>query len=319
MRLILRALMVMGILLFATVVGVAVTPKVARAGLADGGAGSGTISVGVGDGGATPGSPGGGTGSTGGKGGTGTGGAPVRNPWTCTYLKLVLNDIGGFAPGGPTPGSWYSVTCNNSTTGASWTQTEWIADQAPTSAPPVDPHALALEALKSLRLPAPTAHFDPAVTSVVNLPTWLWIDNDIWHPQSVTATAGAVSATAVATPVSVTWSMGDGGVVTCAGPGLPFVATEAQGGPGSACTYTYSESSAGQPSPDGNPDDGAFNVQATVAWSVSWSARGAVGGGSLPGLFSSTPYRLRVEQIESINSEDSAIFGIGRITRSISS
>ncbi len=247
------------------------------------------------------------------------GGAPGPDPWTCTYLKLVLNDVGGFAPGGPTPGSWYSVTCTNRTTGASWTQTEWIADQAPASAPPVDPHALALEALKSLRLPAPTGHFDPAGTSVVNLPTWLWIDNDIWHTQSVTATAGSVSATAVATPVSVTWSMGDGDVVTCGGPGLPFVASEAPGGPGSPCTYTYSESSAGQPSPDGNPDDGAFSVQATVAWSVSWSAQGAVGGGALPSLYTSTSYRLRVEQIESINSEDSVTFGVGSITRSINS
>jgi hypothetical protein len=315
MRLILRVLMALGILLFATLVGATVTPKVARAGVALGGAGSGTISVGVGDGGTSPGSPGGATGG----GGTGAGGAPAPDPWSCTYLKLVLNDVGGFAPGGPTPGSWYSVTCINSTTGASWTQTEWIADQAPAPAPPVDPHALALEALKSLRLPVPTVHFDPEGTSVVNLPTWLWIDNDIWHTQSVTATAGAVSATAVATPVSVTWSMGNGGVVTCGGPGLPFVASEAQGGPGSPCTYTYRESSAGQPSPDGNPDDGAFDVQATVAWSVSWSAQGAFGGGALPGLYTSTSDRLRVEQIESINSEDSAVRGPGSMTRPTSS
>jgi hypothetical protein len=319
MRLMLRVLMALGILLFATLVGAAVAPKVARAGVAVGGEGSGTIGVGVGDGGATPGSPGGVTGATGGNGGTGAGGAPAPDPWSCTYLKLELNDVGGFAPGGPTPGSWYSVTCINSTTGVSWTQTEWIADQAPAAPPQVDPHALALEALKSLRLPAPTVHFDPAGTSVVNLPTWLWIDNDIWRTQSVTATAGTVSATAVATPVSVTWSMGDGGVVTCGGPGLPFVASEAQGGPGSPCTYTYSESSAGQPSPDGNPDDGAFSVQATVAWSVSWSAQGAVGGGALPSLYTSASYRLRVEQIESINSEDSSILGAGSITRSISS
>jgi hypothetical protein len=316
MQLIPRVLMTLGILLFATLIGAMVAPQAARAGLAIGGAGSGTISVGVGDGGTSPGSPGGGTGGT---GGSGVGGAPAPNPWTCTYLKLELNDIGGFAPGGPTPGSWYSVTCINRTTGASWTQTEWIADQAPASAPPVDPHALALEALKSLRLPAPTGHFYPAGTAVVNLATWLWIDNDIWQSQSVTATAGAVSASVVATPVSVTWSMGDGGAVTCAGPGLPPAAIEAQGGSDPACSYTYLESSAGQPSSDGNPDDGAFSVQATVAWMVSWSAQGAAGGGSLPSLFTSTAYRLRVEQIESINTEDSAGSGIGPAAGSISS
>jgi hypothetical protein len=315
MRLTPRVLMALGVLLFATLVGAAVAPKVAQAGLATGGAGDGAISVGVGDAGITPGSPS----SGGGAGGAGAGGTSGRDPWTCTYLKLVLNDLGGFAPGGPTPGSWYSVTCINTSTGANWTQTEWMADQARPSAPPVDPHALALEALNSLRLPAPSGHFDPAGTSVVNLPTWLWIDSGIWHPQSVTATAGSVSATAVAIPVSVTWSMGDGGVITCGGPGTPFVASEAQGGLGSACTYTYSESSAGQPSSDGNPNDGAFNVQATVTWTVAWSAQGATGGGSLPSLFTSTSYRLRVEQIESINSEDAAIIGSRPITRSISS
>jgi hypothetical protein len=81
MRLMLRVLMVLGVVLSATLVGAAVTPKVARAGLAQGGEGGGSIGVGVGDGGTTPGSP---SSGAGGNTGEGAGGAPARSPWSCT-------------------------------------------------------------------------------------------------------------------------------------------------------------------------------------------------------------------------------------------
>jgi hypothetical protein len=35
---------------------------------------------------------------------------------------------------------------------------------------------------------------------------------------------------------------------------------------------------------------------------VAWSARGDAGGGSLPSLSTSSSMRVRVEQVESINS-----------------
>jgi len=213
-----------------------------------------------------------------------------------------LNDEGGFAAGGPTPGSWYSVTCINQVTGASTTATEWIPDQAAATAPAANPYVLALQAENSLRLPSPTTHFNPAGFSVVNLATWLWIGAGMWHPYAVTATVGTVSATAVATPESVTWVMGDGGDETCGGPGTPFDPA----GPADQstnCLHTYSTSSMGQPSPDANPNDGAYPVVATVQWSVTWSAVGAPGGGALPPLTTSTSTSIRVEQVQSVNSE----------------
>jgi hypothetical protein len=252
-----------------------------------------TITVGASRSGSGGGGPGGATG--------GGGAGQAQSPWLCVDTKLVLNDEGGFAPGGPTPGSWYSVTCINQVTGASTTATEWIPDQVATT-PAVNPYVVALQAENSLRLPSPTTHFDPAGFSVVNLATWLWIGGGIWHPYAVTATVGTVSATAVATPESVTWVMGDGGVETCGGPGAPFDPA----GPANQstnCLHTYSTSSMGQPSPDGNPNDGAYPVIATVQWSVTWSAVGAEGGGALPPLSTSTSTSIRVEQVQSVNSE----------------
>jgi len=269
----------------------------------------GTVTVGVADGGSAP-------GDTGGQSGGGVRGGGVTaeegggggGSWACTYSSLVLNDEGGFAPGGPTPGGWYSVTCINSQTGASTTQTERITAQAPSAAAPssatptVDPRTVALEAEASLQLPAPSLHFNPSGTSVVNLSTWLWVGTSIWHTYSVTASVGSVSATAVAVPRSVTWTLGDGGVVTCAGPGRPFDPFQTVAEQATSCSYTYRTSSVGQPSPNGNPDDASFDVRAVVTWSVSWSAQGAPGQGALPALTTDAVVPVRVEQVESIES-----------------
>ena len=280
----------------------------------------GTISVGASDGGSSPGSSGSGTGP--GRpgtprGGTGGGsGSAAASPWVCTSTSLLLNDEGGFAPGGPTPGGWYSVTCIDRLTGASTTQTEWITSQAtatpstPSPVPTIDPRVLAVQAESSLRLPTPTLRFNPAASSVVNLPTWLWIDPSIWHPFSVTATAGSVSATAVATPQSITWQMGDGGAVVCPGPGRPFDLTVPAEQQTTECDYTFRSSSLGQQSSDGNPDDAAYSVRATVTWAVSWTAQGAPGQGVLPSLTTTGAASVRVVQIESI---DSGVFGLSAL------
>jgi hypothetical protein len=245
-------------------------------------------------------------GEPGGSSGSGSSGDQGPSPWVCVSTLLTLNDEGGFAPGGPTPGSWYSVTCTNESTGASTTQTEWIPDQSPTATatatPAVDPYAVALQAEDSLRLPDPAVHLDPQGTSVVNLPTWLWIDADVWHPYAVTASVGTVSATAVATPISVTWTMGDGGSVSCDGPGTPYDPAVPSSQQSTPCQYAYAVSSFGQPSPDGNPDDDSFAVVASINWSVTWSVAGGVGGGTLPTLSTTSSTPVRVEQVESVDT-----------------
>ncbi len=255
----------------------------------------GSVTVGASTGVSTEGAPGGASSSQ-------ASGGEGANPWVCTSTPLTLNDGPGFAPGGPTPGGWYSVTCTDQETGVSTTATEWIADQSGSATPAVDPHSLALRAENSLRLPAPSPQFNPPSGSVVNFPTWLWIDAATWHSYTVTATVGTVGATAVATPASVSWSMGDGGSVLCHGPGKPFDPNQPADQQSTPCAYVYAVSSAGQPSPDGRAEDDSFTVMVTIDWSVSWFARGASGGGSLPALTTSATTYLRVEQVESVNS-----------------
>ncbi len=135
----------------------------------------------------------------------------------------------------------------------------------------------------------------------MNLPTWLWIDPSIWHPESVSASVGPVTATASATPTSVTWVMGDGGSLTCDGPGTPYDTALPAAAQSTTCSYRYLTSSAGQQSPDGNPNHASFVVSATVHWNVEWTAVGAPGGGALPPLATTTTTTIAVEQIESLD------------------
>ena len=262
------------------------------------GAGGGTVTVGAGSGAGAPGS-GGGTGSDGPTGGTGGG---TGSPWTCTSTYLGLNNEGGFPPGGPLPGAWYSVTCDDRVTSAQVTQTVWITGGAPSSTPAVDPRALALQAENSIALPRPTLGLDPSGTSVVELATWLWVDPGIWHTESVTATAGPVAATAVARPVDVRWTTGDGARIVCPGPGTAYRVDLPASWQSTDCSHVYLRTSAGQPTLDGNPDDATYVVTATVDWAVNWTSTGVAGGGALPTLVTTSAVLLRVAQVESVNT-----------------
>jgi len=287
--------------------GVATVPPVAGADSTGAGAGGGTVTVGAGSGGDTGGTSGsggsGGLGGPGGAPGTGSAGSGAGSPWTCTSTYLTLNNQGGFPPGGPQPGAWYSVTCVDAVTSVQVTQTVWITGPGPAGggSPAVDPRTLALQAENSIDLPQPTIRVDPSGTSVVGLETWFWVDPTIWHDESVTATAGLVSATAVAHPVAVRWTSGDGGDVVCQGPGTAYLTGLPAAWQSTDCGHEYLRTSAGQPTLDGDPDHGTFVVTATVEWAVSWTSTGVAGGGDLPTLLTSGATLLRVVQVESVN------------------
>ena len=279
-------------LLFCAAIGIACPPP-AGAG-AQGSDGGGSVSVGASGGDTAPGSSGSTTG--GGAPGRGTGGS-----WVCTDTALTLNDRSQL-PGGPLPGGWFSVTCVDLATGAMSTVTEWISQASPgAGVSMVDPYMLAMDAERSIQLPNPQIDFSPSGPAVVNLPTWLWVGASLWHSFTVSASAAGVTTTAVAMPRSVSWKMGDGSDIVCNGPGTPYNSSMSEAAQTPTCAYTYQRSSAGQPSPDGDPNDGSYSVTATVEWTVSWSATGAPGGGPLPDLETSSTASLRVEQVESVN------------------
>ncbi|MGY6655379.1 hypothetical protein ACXIZN_24775 [Amycolatopsis sp. TRM77291] len=197
-----------------------------------------------------------------------------------------------FAQAQPPSGAWYVYKCTGpGFADALYRPPVWIADGQPDPAPLPSPAELAAQARSQLRLPTPKIKANPAGDQLVSLPTWMWLDSSSWGDVSATAAVPGVSVTAVARPTSVTWSMGGGGSVTCAGPGSPF---PAGGNPKSAspdCGYTYRSSSAGQRAE-------AFPVSATVNWTVTWSGAGQ--GGTFPNMTTTGNAAFRVAESQGI-------------------
>ncbi|MEW2507905.1 hypothetical protein AB0878_46330 [Amycolatopsis sp. NPDC047767] len=93
--------------------------------------------------------------------------------------------------------------------------------------------------------------------------------------------------TVTATLASISWSMGDGAVVTCSGPGTPFTPDRA-GQTSPTCGHLYTRTAAT-----------GFPIEATSHWNVRWSGAGQSGARTLA-LTSTT--RLAVREIRTLNT-----------------
>lgn len=159
----------------------------------------------------------------------------------------------------------------------------------------VDPAELARQARASIPIAAPGIETSPDADqqTFAQMTTWLWIDGSWWKSYSATASAGSVSATVMARPVSASWSTGDGGNVTCDGPGVEW--RRGLDDDDTYCSHVYRQSSAGR-------DSDAFPLTVTVSFEVSWSSN--VGsGGTLEGLERSSSRSLRVGEIQAVETE----------------
>jgi hypothetical protein len=164
------------------------------------------------------------------------------------------------------------------------TGVEWFATGQVPGTPPPDPAVVGAQAASELRLSSPSLVLSPSNSGYVNLAEWLWID-----------------PSATATPAHVTWSTGDGSTLTCNGPGTVYNTAFPADAQSTGCSHTYTQTSAGQPSPDANPNDAAFPVTATVTWTVAWAGPDG-SAGALPSLTTEGTSSLKVAQIESVNN-----------------
>lgn len=208
------------------------------------------------------------------------------NVWIEDDDTFAVYDTEGGVQQHSTTGRWLSQTCRDAASGA---VTGRIVPEDG-----IDPETVAQQALRSVDIPGPTIRTSPVTDRglYVRVPTWLWIDPGWWRPYTATATAGTVTATVEARPVRVVWESGDGGAVTCDGPGQPW----APGLPEDAigCTYAYSSSSDVQP-------DGRFRLRATVELEVGWSANTGASG-SLGPITRSAEELVQVGEIQAIET-----------------
>jgi hypothetical protein len=158
----------------------------------------------------------------------------------------------------------------------------------------VDPGQLALDAVSSVRIEAPVIRTSPAETGrlYVRVPTWLWVEQQWWQGYEATASAGRVTSTVRAVPVSVSWSPGDGTTVDCSGPGTawrPGMAEDA-----TSCSHTYTSSSAGRPGR-------TFDLSASVVLDVTWTSN--VGeSGTLDPISRSASRSVEVGEIQAVGT-----------------
>jgi hypothetical protein len=216
----------------------------------------------------------------------------------CTYQKAnVPGDPSSELvnpPPPPTPGaqgSWYFYDCtatgNMLATGVMW---------VPANQPAVAPAVLAQEAYKWLPAPPPGIQTSPAATfdQVANVPTWLWVEPATWGVRRATASVPNESATVTATPVMVTWTMGDGSQVVCRGPGTAYTGGD-PARPSPDCGHTYQQSSAREPGL-------RYPVTATTTWRITWVATGvAAASGTFAPLQRTSTTALRVAEAQTVN------------------
>src|SRR5574341_888552 len=226
------------------------------------------------------------------------GGADTPGARTCSYspnTELNVGLDGGGARGGlvqkAAVGTFFDFTCSDGDAGLIF------VPDGPPARTRVYVGSLVQQAYRYLPLPAPQIGVNPpaARDQIVNLPSWLWIAPETWGVRSATASVPGLSATATATPGSVTWSMGDGHQVVCHAPGTPYRPGDPPGAASPDCGYTYRSSSAGQPGE-------RYQVSATTRWRITWTSTGVINtSGTLPDLLRTSSIGLRVAEVETIN------------------
>jgi hypothetical protein len=183
---------------------------------------------------------------------------------------------------------WWSVTC--------WRDGEVAHSHeiAVEVTPPVPPETMRDIAAARLVPPVPVPETSPPLAreAFVRVPTWLWLDAGYWVPLESSETRGLTTVTVRATPTHARWVMGDGGGVTCEGPGVSWVSGLAEDG--TDCSYTYLHSSYDEP-------DGSFGASVTVTWEFEWWINDAYRGvfGSVD---PSTSFAVSVAEIQAIET-----------------
>ncbi|MFC3992650.1 PKD domain-containing protein [Actinoplanes siamensis] len=192
----------------------------------------------------------------------------------------LIGNLGGQPDG---EGGWYQQVCygpdGQANTG--FGGPVWIAGAAPV----VSPEVLARQARSKLELPEVVIELNPPGDQLRYLPVWMALDRRSWTTESATASVPGVSVTATARPVKVTWSMGDGSDVTCAGPGTPWTPGIDPEKPSPDCGHTYRA-------------PGVFTVTATVEWEVTWAGAGQ--SGTVPGLTTTGQVQARVQESKTL-------------------
>jgi hypothetical protein len=178
-------------------------------------------------------------------------------------VRLGLSNAGcGNAPTPPTPPRFRSVSFSgrgNQPIRISAGQAAAIAVarlQLPTIAPGI----------------GPSPNLNPWDMAAVGYPLWLWADGPT-HAGPISDSVAGLSVSLDAEVSSLTFRMGDGHTVTCAGTGHAWTAAVQPGAKSPDCGYSYNKPSL---------PDRAYTVAAIANWAVTWTSNGQSGVINVP-------------------------------------
>ncbi len=226
---------------------------------------------------------------------------------------LTTAEAQQFLPATKVPGQLYVRYCT--TDGTSWLLVGGFVFQPPTPtgapvpAPAPAPQVLALQALANAHVPAPRIGTAPPYRNdtVVGIATWLWIDPNQWHPLSASAAAGGLTVTATVTPTTVTWDMGEGHdkqPTVCHYPGTIYNTSIPDDIQHTDCSYVFQWASWDhRDDTPGTDADDLYHAHTTIDWQVTWAASDGEFG-TLADLTSTTPFDLRVEDVQAVVCEN---------------
>ena len=120
----------------------------------------------------------------------------------------------------------------------------------------------------------PSPDINPWNMAAVGYPLWLWADGPT-HVGPISDSVAGLSVSLDAEVSSLTFRMGDGHSVTCAGPGHPWTTAVQPGTESPSCGYTYAEPSL----PDEN-----YTVAAIANWAVRWTSNSQSGVINVPAV-----------------------------------
>jgi hypothetical protein len=185
------------------------------------------------------------------------------------YTRCMTNFSSGFsnaacgnAPTPPTPPQFASVTFS----GRGNQPIRLTAGQA------------AAVAVARLQLPTiapgigPSPDLNPWNMAAVGYPLWLWADGPT-HVGPISDSVAGLSVSLDAEVSSLTFRMGDGNTVTCAGTGHAWTSSIEPGTKSPNCGYSYAKPSL---------PDRAYTVAAVANWAVTWTSNGQSGVINVP-------------------------------------
>ncbi|WP_245633816.1 hypothetical protein [Amycolatopsis jejuensis] len=133
--------------------------------------------------------------------------------------------------------------------------------------------------------------------TIVGEHTWIWTDRRAWAPTSKRVQVGPVWAEVRAVPTGMTFTSGNGGAASCAGPGTPYSRSFGLHAASPDCGFVYQRSSIGLPGD-------RVRAEWAIAWSVSWTGWDGTSavGGDFPQMLSRASDTFAVAEVQALRA-----------------